>query len=154
MNKVILEGVGQVNNALSLTEAKIKEILAKTVEEICKTGAEEGKRIITEMGAVDTGALRHSISGDVVKSDGSQVEGQVSAGVSQVRRGEGDFVYGKSGRARDVQATSEYAEKVEFGGGYKQRPRPFMGSTYNYLKSYIPSKLTIAVKSAITRIGR
>jgi hypothetical protein len=148
MTQVKLEGVNEVNTALRIAEAKIQEIIVKTVEEVCKAGAFEAKGIITEMGAVDTGALRHSITGDVVKVSPGLVEGQVVAGRTDVRRGEGDFQYSlKTGMLRDVQATSEYAEKIE-------QTRPFMGSTYVFLKSLLFNKLADSVKSAVKRLGR
>jgi len=156
-NEVILEGLEQLNFALELAKQKLFILASKAVEEITKEGVKEAKVIITKMGAVDTGALRESIEGGVTKVTPSvEVEGQVGAGTDKVIQGAGRFTFSRK-IGKDLwkkTPTSEYAENVEFGRGVSRKAgaRPFMTSTYNYLRDLTTKKMASILRQAIGRI--
>jgi hypothetical protein len=152
-NGVTIEGLGELQTTLKVLDQKLWNLVTITVDEICKAGVIEAQKMITEMKAVDTGALRGSIEGGITEvKPGVSVEGQVGAGSNRVLRGAGSYISSiKTGGSRPVQATSEYAEKVEFGES-KTGPRPFMSTTYIYLKQLGIKKFTSILQKALGRI--
>ena len=154
-NTVTTTGGEQIKLALELAKMKLFTVATLAVEEICKRGAAEGKVIITDLGAVDTTALRESIEGGISEIDpGVSVKGQIGFGKDTIVRGYGSFVNRKSGKPADIkEPTSKYAMKVEDGLGISRikGPRPFMTLTWTYVKGITDGFISKAMSVAMRR---
>ena len=152
--EIIIEGITETKYNLSIIEQKVNAFILNAINEIAQKGAEEARRQITQMKAVDTGALKASIEGGISKADVGNVEGFVSAGSDKIVRGQGNYTVSRHVTTIIPTPTSKYAESVEEGTGPNSiyGARRFMGSTFQYLKDLTPRQLMSAIRRAIERI--
>jgi len=141
MLKVTVTGQDEVLRNLEYFMNKtVRSATSRAIDDFCKECAVVAKKQLTDSGRVDTGALRASIEGGVVRTDENGIEGQVGAGNERVIRGSGSYQFSpKLQRNATPQSTSQYAWRVEFGQGrgLEGNPSYFITSAFNFAKGTV-----------------